>query len=183
MGVANLTETETEEIRYRTETRTDTWTDEDGNTHTDTYEVEVPYTYYIMTVTLKNNGILRVEESTLDAEQLEMYHTYRDTSGNMPLLFGGGSFDTSPSTDLSGVEFVNGTRPGNEAIIELAKAQEGNVGGQPYWSWYGFNSRVEWIQRAAVCRLCLPGCSLVQGTWTVGCRKLYGCCPRGCDLF
>lgn len=139
-----LTETETEEIRYRTETRTDTWTDEDGNTHTDTYEVEVPYTYYIITVTLKNNGILHVAESTLDTEQLEMYHAYRDTSGNMPLLFGGGSFDTSPSTDLSGVEFVNGTRPGNEAIIELAKAQVGNVGGQPYWSWYGFNSRVEW---------------------------------------
>ena len=139
-----LTETETEEIRYRTETRTDTWTDEDGNTHTDTYEVEVPYTYYIMTVTLKNNGIFHVAESTLDTEQLEMYHAYRDTSGNMPLLFGGGSFDTSPSTDLSGVEFVNGTRPGNEAIIELAKAQVGNVGGQPYWSWYGFNSRVEW---------------------------------------
>ena len=118
-----------QEIRYRTETRTDTWTDEDGNTHTDTYEVEVPYTYYIMTVTLKNNGILHVAESTLDTEQLEMYHAYRDTSGNMPLLFGGGSFDTSPSTDLSGVEFVNGTRPGNKAIIELAKAQVGNVGG------------------------------------------------------
>ena len=49
-----LTQTIETETRYRTETRTDTWTDEDGNTHTDTYEVEVPYTYYIMTVTLKN---------------------------------------------------------------------------------------------------------------------------------
>lgn len=139
-----LTETETEEIRYRTETRMDTWTDEDGNTHTDTYEVEVPYTYYIMTVTLKNHGLFHVAEETLTAEQLELYQAYRDTSGNMPLLFGGGSFDTSPSTDLSGVEFVNGTRPGNQEIIDLAKAQVGNVGGQPYWSWYGFDSRVEW---------------------------------------
>ena len=139
-----LTETETEEIRYRTETRTDTWTDEDGNTHNDTYEEEVPYTYYIMTVTLKNHGLFYVAEETLTTEQLEMYRAYRDTSGNMPLLFGGGSFDTSPSTDLSGVEFVNGTRPGNQEIIDLAKAQVGNVGGQPYWSWYGFDSRVEW---------------------------------------
>ena len=28
--------------------------------------------------------------------------------------------------------------------MELAKQQVGNVGGYPYWSWYGFNSRVEW---------------------------------------
>lgn len=83
-------------------------------------------------------------EETLTAEQLELYRAYRDTSGNMPLLFGGGSFNTSPSTDLSGVEFVNGTRPGNQEIIDLAKAQVGNVGGQPYWSWYGFDNRVEW---------------------------------------
>lgn len=81
-----LTETETEEIRYRTETRTDTWTDEDGNTHNDTYEEEVPYTYYIMTVTLKNHGLFYVAEETLTTEQLEMYRAYRDTSGNMPLL-------------------------------------------------------------------------------------------------
>lgn len=139
-----LTETVTTETRYRTETRTDTWTDEDGNTHSDTYEVEVPYTYYIMTVTLKNKGISSIAQATLNADQLEMYRVYRDTSGNMPLLFGGGSVDTSPSTDLSGVKFVNGTRPGNLAIIDLAKSQAGNVGGQPYWSWYGFSGRVEW---------------------------------------
>lgn len=139
-----LTETETSETRYRTETRTDTWTDEDGNTHSDTYEVQVPYTYYIMTVTLKNKGLSAVAESTLNAHQLEMFKTYCSTSGNMPLLFGGGSIDGSPSTDLSGVKFENGTRPGNQAIIDLAKKQVGNVGGQPYWSWYGFNRRVEW---------------------------------------
>ena len=28
--------------------------------------------------------------------------------------------------------------------MDIAKSQVGNVGGQPYWSWYGFNSRVEW---------------------------------------
>jgi hypothetical protein len=42
------------------------------------------------------------------------------------------------------VVFVNGTRPGNQAVVDIAKSQVGNVGGQPYWSWYGFNSRVEW---------------------------------------
>ena len=42
------------------------------------------------------------------------------------------------------MEFVNGTRPGNQAVVDIAKSQVGNVGGQPYWSWYGFTSRVEW---------------------------------------
>ena len=172
-----LTETETEEIRYRTETRMDTWTDEDGNTHTDTYEVEVPYTYYIMTVTLKNHGLFHVAEETLTAEQLELYQSYRDTSGNMPLLFGGGSFDTSPSTDLSGVEFVNGTRPGNQEIIDLAKAQVGNVGGQPYWSWYGFDSRVEWC--ACFVSWCAEQCGYLES----GIIPKYSLCSDGVNWF
>lgn len=33
---------------------------------------------------------------------------------------------------------------GNSDIVAVAQAQLGNVGGQPYWSWYGFGSRVEW---------------------------------------
>ena len=139
-----LTLTEEVEIRYRTETRTDTWTDEDGNTHSDTYTVEVPYEYYILNVKLTNKPIGSFVSELLTAEQLEMYRVYLETSGNKPLIFGGGSPDMGASEDLSGVEFVNGTRPGNTAIVDLAKRQVGNVGGQPYWSWYGFNSRVEW---------------------------------------
>ena len=139
-----LTLTETVEVRYRTETRTDTWTDENGNTHSDTYTVEVPYDYYILNVTLTNKSINTVANSLLSAEQLQMYNAYLQTKGNKPLLFGGGSIDGSPSTDLSGVDFVNGERPGNQNIVDIAKSQVGNVGGQPYWSWYGFNNRVEW---------------------------------------
>ena len=29
-------------------------------------------------------------------------------------------------------------------IVTVAESQIGNVGGQPFWSWYGFSSRVEW---------------------------------------
>ncbi len=135
-----LTLTPETEIRYRTET--DTWTDEDGNTHTDTYEV--PYEYYILNVSLTNKPISSIAQEQLTPEQFEMYGVYISTSGNKPLLFGGGSPDTGASEDLSGVQFVNGTRSGNTALVELAKTQAGNVGGYPYWSWYGFNSRVEW---------------------------------------
>ncbi|MCI6249028.1 CHAP domain-containing protein [bacterium] len=131
-----LTLTEEVEVRYRTETRTDS----EGNSYT----VEVPYNYYILIVTLTSKPISSVASELLTPDQLEMYQVYRQTLGNKPLIFGGGSADTSDSESLAGVEFVNGTRPGNQAVVDIAKSQVGNVGGQPYWSWYGFTSRVEW---------------------------------------
>ena len=131
-----LTLTEEVEVRYHTETRTDS----EGNSYT----VEVPYNYYILIVTLTSKPISSVASELLTPDQLEMYQVYRQTLGNKPLIFGGGSADTSDSESLAGVEFVNGTRPGNQAVVDIAKSQVGNVGGQPYWSWYGFTSRVEW---------------------------------------
>lgn len=47
-------------------------------------------------------------------------------------------------SDLSGVQFINGTRTPNQAVIDLALLQVGQQGGRPYWSYYGFSSRVEW---------------------------------------
>ena len=120
----------TEEIQIRT------YTDEDGDEH--------EYEYRILHVELTNTPISSLAPELLNAEQLEMFHVYMETSGNKPLIFGGGSPDGSPSEDLSGVHFVNGTRPGNTELVDLAERQVGNVGGYPYWSWYGFNSRVEW---------------------------------------
>ena len=32
----------------------------------------------------------------------------------------------------------------DDMIVQVALTQVGNVGGEPYWSWYGFGSRVEW---------------------------------------
>lgn len=120
----------TEEIQIRT------YTDEDGDTH--------EYEYRILHVKLESRPISFLATELLTPDQLEMYQVYRQTLGNKPLIFGGGSTNTSDSESLDGVEFVNGTRPGNPELVELAKRQVGNVGGQPYWSWYGFNSRVEW---------------------------------------
>ena len=132
-----LTLTEEVEVRYRTENSTDP---ETGETTTE----EVPYNYYILNIKLENKPISDLAPGLLTPEQLEMFRVYLETSGNKPLIFGGGSPDRDPSEDLSGVQLVNGTRPGNTAVVDRAKSQVGNVGGQPYWSWYGFNSRVEW---------------------------------------
>ena len=127
---AQYTLTLTEEIQIRT------YTDEDGDTH--------EYEYRILHVKLESRPISSLATELLTPEQLEMYQVYRQTLGNKPLIFGGGSTNTSDSESLDGVEFVNGTRPGNQAVVDIAKSQAGNMGGQPYWSWYGFNSRVEW---------------------------------------
>jgi len=132
-----LTETVTIETRYRVETVTDP---ETGETSTE----NVAYEYSIMTVTLTNNWLSHIVTASLNAEQLNFFGLYRATLGNKPLLFGGGSNDSAPSVDLSGVVFVNGERKGNQSIVDIALAQMGNAGGYTYWSWYGWQSRVAW---------------------------------------
>jgi len=64
------------------------------------------------------------------------------------------------STDLSGVDFINGDRPGNNAISNVGRAQLGNAGGQKFWSWYGFDYRVEW------CAIFVSWCA--DQTWNLG---------------
>ena len=132
-----LTLTEEVETRTVTETVTDPVTGE-----TTTQQVEQPWR--VLCVTLENTPISSLASQLLTQDQWDIYQVYRATLGNKPLVFGGGSPNTSDSESLTGVEFINGTRPGNPAVVDIAKSQVGNVGGYPYWSWYGFPSRVEW---------------------------------------
>lgn len=129
--------TERTEIRTKTETRTNPDT---GSNET----VSVEYECSVLTVTLQNTSIHEIAQTELKSDELDLYTLYRTTLGNKPLLFGGGSGDTSGSYDLSGVVFIDGKRPGNQAVVDIALSQVGNVGGAPYWSWYGFPSRVAW---------------------------------------
>ena len=62
-------------------------------------------------LTGRRGGMCPVSYTHLDVYKRQVY---LQTQGNKPLIFGGGSPDGSPSEDLSGVEFVNGTRPGNQ---------------------------------------------------------------------
>lgn len=39
---------------------------------------------------------------------------------------------------------VYGNSNGNSNVVDVALSQVGNKGGEPYWRWYGFNSRIEW---------------------------------------
>ena len=49
---------------------------------------------------------------------------------------------------------------GNGDLVAVAQSQVGNVGGAPYWSWYGFNSRVEWC--AIFVSWCADQCGLLD---------------------
>lgn len=52
------------------------------------------------------------------------------------------------------------TAGGNQAIVEVALTQVGNQGGEPYWSWYGFDSRVEWC--ACFVSWCAEQCGYIE---------------------
>ena len=45
-------------------------------------------------------------------------------------------------------------------IVEVAKSQIGNVGGEPYWSWYGFTERVDWC--ACFVSWCANQCGYIE---------------------
>ena len=52
------------------------------------------------------------------------------------------------------------TSGGNQAIVDVALTQLGNEGGQPYWSWYGFDGRVEWC--ACFVSWCADQCGYIE---------------------
>ena len=47
-------------------------------------------------------------------------------------------------TELTVEDFTKVMHGIKEKLVEVARSQLGNVGGEPYWSWYGFEARVEW---------------------------------------
>lgn len=98
-----LTLEEEVEVRTRTETRTHTVTDpETGETSEEEYEVEVEYNYYILNVTLRNNGLgTAIATSGLTEDQQERYNILLQTQGNRPYLFEDDIYatPTGPYTD------------------------------------------------------------------------------------
>lgn len=66
---------------------------------------------------------------------------------------------------------------GNQAIVQVALSQEGNVGGQTYWSWYGFNSRVEW------CACFVSWCAEQCGYIDAGVIPKFSLCSDGVTWF
>ena len=116
------------EISHRTETATTTQTVEtdDGAGNIIEEEVEVTTTTLYITVTHK----------TAD-EMADAYNFTADQRAQLAELLAEENRSMWSSA-------LYGIGVGDGEIVVVALSQLGNVGGQPYWSWYGFNSRVEW---------------------------------------
>ena len=69
------------------------------------------------------------------------------------------------------------TSGGNQAIVEVALTQLGNEGGQPYWSWYGFDGRVEWC--ACFVSWCADQCGYIES----GIIPKFSGCVDGANWF
>ena len=65
----------------------------------------------------------------------------------------------------------------DDQIVAVALSQLGNVGGEPYWSWYGFGSRVEWC--ACFGSWCADQCGYIE----TGVIPKYAGCVNGVDWF
>lgn len=65
---------------------------------------------------------------------------------------------------------------GNQAIVKIALAQEGNSG-DIYWLWYGFNSRVEWC--ACFVSWCASQCGYIES----GIFPKFASCAEGVAWF
>ena len=65
----------------------------------------------------------------------------------------------------------------NQAIVEVALTQLGNEGGQPYWSWHGFDGRVEW------CACFVSWCANECGYIDAGVIPKFAGCVWGVEWF
>lgn len=66
---------------------------------------------------------------------------------------------------------------GNGGIVAVALSQVGNVGGQPYWSWYGFSYRVDW------CAIFVSWCADQCGYIDTGAMPKFAGCVQGSQWF
>lgn len=66
---------------------------------------------------------------------------------------------------------------GNQQIVSVAMGQIGNSGGQKFWSWYGFDSRVEW------CACFVSWCADQRGLIASGNVPKFSLCRDGVSWF
>lgn len=66
---------------------------------------------------------------------------------------------------------------GSSDIVAVALSQVGNVGGEPYWRWYGYSSRVSWC--ACFVSWCGDQCGYVDS----GVLPRFSYCDDGIDWF
>ena len=148
------------DISYRTKTDTETEIIESDDGHGNILEErkEVTKTTLYITVTHKTADQMS-DQYRFNADQDEQLEELLnvDNSMWMAVLYG-----------------VYGS---DDMIVQVALSQIGNVGGEPYWSWYGFGSRVEWC--ACFVSWCADQCGYID----TGVIPKYAGCDNGMDWF
>lgn len=153
---------EMNEISFHTDTRTETVmeTSDDGNGNTVETEITVTKTYLYITA-----GYKTAEEM---AGQLGFDETQRERL--VELL--------ADENDILWTQVIYGIHGSGGGIVAVSLSQVGNVGGEPYWSWYGFDSKVEWC--ACFVSWCANECGYLEaGVFP----KFASCASEGVPWF
>lgn len=152
---------EMNEISSRTETRTETQVTETDDGHGNIVQTEttVTRTYLYITVAHKT------------AEQMaDQYGFNEEQRQQLSELL-------AEENNSLWSQVLYGITGGDGEIVTVALSQVGNVGGQPYWSWYGFDGRVEW------CACFVSWCANECGYIDAGVIPKFAGCVLGSQWF
>ena len=149
------------DISFRTEDVTETVISEtdDGNGNIVETSTTVTQTYLYITVSHRTAEEM-ANQFGFSEEQHQQLAALLEDENNMlwaSVLYGIGASD--------------------DAIVSVALSQIGNVGGEPYWSWYGFGSRVEWC--ACFVSWCANECGYIDS----GIVPKFASCVNGVNWF
>lgn len=149
------------EISSRTESKTETVVEESDDEHGNIVETttSVTRTYLYITVSHKTAEEMAAQYGFNTDQQKQLAELLSDKNNSL----------------WSAVLYGIGT--GDGEIVTVALSQVGNVGGAPYWSWYGFNSRVEW------CACFVSWCANECGYIDAGVIPKYAGCVWGVQWF
>jgi len=100
---------------------------------------------------LDGDGLPTGETATVTKTVLRIYITHK-LPEEMAVQYGFDSEQLSYLEELLKADYISlwnallyGVAAiGDGSMIGVAETQLGNIGGAPYWSWFGFTSRVEW---------------------------------------
>ena len=149
------------DISFQTEDITETVISEtdDGNGNIVETTTTVTQTYLYITVSHRTAEEM-ADQFGFSEEQRQQLAALLEDENNMlwaSVLYGIGASD--------------------DAIVTVALSQIGNVGGQPYWSWYGFDSRVAW------CACFVSWCANECGYIDAGIIPKFAGCINGVNWF
>ena len=136
-------------------------------------------------ITETDDGHGNIVETTTTVTRTYLYITVsHKTADEMADLYGFNEEQRQQLSELLAEEnnslwsaVLYGISVGDGEIVTVALSQIGNVGGQPYWSWYGFNSRVEW------CACFVSWCANECGYIDAGVIPKFAGCVNGVQWF